>query len=147
MGGKVVFRGEFAFNKVMKANCTKLPIALRDGDICVVSGSYVTFKIKKTEELLPEYLMLWLSRPETQRWAGYISYGTTRDIFDFAALSKLKIPVPDISVQNSIVCIYRAYKFRTKQLNGLKKRISSICPILIRGSILEARREKQYARV
>ena len=38
--GSVVRTGQFAFNKVMKAHNTKLPIALREGPDCVVSNSY-----------------------------------------------------------------------------------------------------------
>ena len=38
--GSIVRTGQFAFNKVMKAHNTKLPIALREGPDCVVSSSY-----------------------------------------------------------------------------------------------------------
>lgn len=38
--GSVVRTGQFAFNRVMKAHNTKLPIALREGPDCVVSNSY-----------------------------------------------------------------------------------------------------------
>lgn len=41
--GSVVRTGQFAFNKVMKAHNTKLPIALREGPDCVVSNSYQVF--------------------------------------------------------------------------------------------------------
>ena len=41
--GSIVRTGQFAFNKVMKAHNTKLPIALREGPDCVVSNSYQVF--------------------------------------------------------------------------------------------------------
>ena len=43
--GCIVRNGQFAFNKVMKAHNTKLPIALREGAACVVSSSYQVFEI------------------------------------------------------------------------------------------------------
>lgn len=43
--GSVVRTGQFAFNKVMKAHNTKLPIALREGPDCVVSNSYQVFEV------------------------------------------------------------------------------------------------------
>ena len=43
--GSVVRTGQFAFNKVMKAHNTKLPVALREGPDCVVSNSYQVFEV------------------------------------------------------------------------------------------------------
>ena len=75
--GCVVRTGQFAFNKVMKAHNTKLPIALREGPDCVVSSSYEVFEVSNKDKLLPKYLLLWMNRAETQRYAGFISFGTT----------------------------------------------------------------------
>ena len=89
----IVRTGQFAFNKVMKANNTKLPIALREGPDCVVSNSYQVFQINNKAKLLPKYLLLWLNRTETERYAGFISFGTTRDIFTFEDMGKILIPI------------------------------------------------------
>ena len=135
--GSIVRTGQFAFNKVMKANGTKLPIALREGPDCVVSNSYQVFEINDKNKLIPEYLMLWMNREETQRYAGYISFGTTRDIFSFEDMREISIPIPKIEIQQSIVDIYNVY-IKRKQINEqLKAQIKDICPILIRGSLKE----------
>lgn len=135
--GSIVRTGQFAFNKVMKANGTKLPIALRHGPDCVVSNSYQVFEINNKKVLIPEYLMLWMNREETQRYAGYISFGTTRDIFSFEDMCEISIPIPEITIQQSIVDIYNVY-IKRKQINEqLKAQIKDICPILIRGSLKE----------
>lgn len=136
--GRIVRNGQFAYNKVMKANGTKLPIALRDGEDCFVSGSYQVFEVIDKTKLIPEYLMMWLSRPETQRYAGFISWGSTRDIFDFETLCEVAIPIPDIKIQESIVNIYNAYVTRREINEKLKAQIKDICPILIKGSLEEA---------
>ena len=135
--GSVVRTGQFAFNKVMKANGTKLPIALREGPDCVVSNSYQVFEITDNKKLLPEYLMLWMNRSETQRHAGFISFGTTRDIFSFDDLCSVQIPIPDISVQRSIADIYKVYTERKRINEQLKQQIKDICPIIIKGSLEE----------
>lgn len=57
---KIVYPGQFAFNKVVKSNGTKLPFAIRRGEACIVSGSYQVFEVKDKEKFLPEYLMLWM---------------------------------------------------------------------------------------
>lgn len=135
---RIVRDGQFAYNKVMKANGTKLPIALRKGETCYVSGSYQVFQVCKPNELLSEYLMLWMTREETQRYAGYISWGSTRDVLQFETLGEIKIPIPDIGVQQSIVNIYNAYIERRDINEKLKAQIKDLCPILIKGSLEEA---------
>lgn len=136
--GSVVRTGQFAFNKVMKAHGTKLPIALRTGADCVVSNSYQVFEVTNTDKLIPEYLMLWLNRDETQRYCGFISFGTTRDIFSFDDMKEIAIPLPSIEIQKDIVEIYQAYNVRKEINEKLKTQIKGLCPILIKGSIEEA---------
>lgn len=140
--GSVVRTGQFAFNKVMKAHNTKLPIALREGADCVVSNSYQVFEISNTDKLIPQYLLLWMNRAETQRHAGFISFGTTRDIFTFKDMGELSIPIPSIEIQQSIVDIYKVYLQRKAINERLKEQIKSICPILIKGSLEEARKKE-----
>lgn len=136
-GTKIVRTGQFAFNKVVKSNGTKLPIALREGPDCVISSSYEVFEVVDKEKLLPEYLMLWLSRSETHRQCGYRSYGTTRDVFPFEDLCKLQFPIPNIETQKDIANIYKCYIERQRIADALKEQINNICPVLIRGSLLE----------
>ena len=135
---RIVEEGQFAYNKVMKANGTKLPIALRKGKTGFVSGSYFVFEVKDKSKLIPEYLMMWLSRAETERYAGYISWGSTRDVLSYETLGEIKIPVPDIHTQKSIVDIYNAYITRRELNEQLKVQIKDICPILINGALKEA---------
>ena len=136
-GTKIVRTGQFAFNKVVKSNGTKLPIALREGPDCVISSSYEVFEVVDKEKLLPEYLMLWLSRSETHRQCGYRSYGTTRDVFPFEDLCKLQFPIPNIETQKDIANIYKCYIERQRIADALKEQLKKICPVLIRESLLE----------
>lgn len=139
--GNIVRTGQFAFNKVMKANRTKLPIAFREGPDCVVSNSYQVFEIIDTKILNPKYLLLWFNRNETQRYAGFISFGTTRDIFTFNDMAKISIPIPSFDIQQDIIDIFTVFQKRSEINEKLKALIKDICPILIKGSIEEARKE------
>ena len=63
------------------------------------NGKYEPTKlVKKKIELLcrenniPEYLMLWMSREETQRKCGFNAWGSTRDVLPFEELCQLEIP-------------------------------------------------------
>ena len=136
-GTKIVKTGQFAYNKVVKSNGTKLPIALREGPNCVISSSYEVFEVVNKEKLLPEYLMLWMSRSETHRQCGYKSYGTTRDVFPFEELCKLEFPIPSLEVQENVANIYKCYLERQRIAESLKEQLKNICPVLIRGSLEE----------
>ena len=141
--GNVVRNGQFAFNKVMKSHGTKLPIALREGPDCVVSNSYQVFEVIDESILLSKYLMLWFNRAETQRYMGFISNGTTRDIFTFEDMCEIAIPIPDLNIQQDIVDIYEVYQMRMIINEKLKNQIKDICPILIKGSVEEAKKTKE----
>ena len=134
-GTKIVRTGQFGFNKVVKSNGTKLPIALREGPDCVISSSYEVFEVIDESVLHPEYLMLWMSRSETHRQCGFKSYGTTRDVFPFEELCILKFPIPDIKIQKNIASIYKCYKDRQRIAAQLKEQLNKLCPILIKGSL------------
>ena len=133
-GTKIVRTGQFAYNKVVKSNGTKLPIALREGPDCVISSSYEVFEVTDKRKLLPEYLMLWMSRSETHRQCGYKSYGTTRDVFPYEELCKLEFPIPSLDIQKNVANIYKCYIQRQRIATQLKEQLNNLCPILIKGS-------------
>ncbi|MCJ0535311.1 restriction endonuclease subunit S [Enterococcus cecorum] len=106
----------------------------------VVSPIYKVFSTDK-ENLLPEYLALWLSREEFDRYARFHSWGSARENFTFDDMKRVEIPIPELSIQKSIVDIYTVYKERKEINEKLKAQIKNICPILIKGSIEEARKK------
>lgn len=92
------------------------------------------------QELLPDYLYMFFRRSEFDRFARVNSWGSATELFAFEDLSRYKIPLPDIKVQQAIVNIFGAlYKRRqlADRLADLQKRI---CPILVRGAIEEGGR-------
>lgn len=117
---KIVRTGQFAYGPVTSRNGEKISIALlRDKD-CIISSSYTVFKVTDNERLDPEYLMLWFSRPEFDRYARYMSHGSVREIFDWDELCKVALPVPSIEKQRSIV---KAYNTITDRIE-LKRKIN-----------------------
>lgn len=102
----------------------------------VVSPIYEVFSVEKTK-LLSQYLAIWLSRQEFDRYARFNSWGSARENFSFTEMQEVEIPIPEITIQQSIVDIYNVY-IKRKQINEqLKAQIKDICPILIRGSLKE----------
>lgn len=117
---KIVRTGQFAYGPVTSRNGEKISIAYLDGEDCIISSSYTVFEVAKKDELDSEYLMLWFSRPEFDRYARYKSHGSVREIFDWNELCMVELPVPSIEEQRKIV---QAYKTITDRIE-LKKKIN-----------------------
>ena len=117
---KVVRTGQFAYGPVTSRNGEKISIAYLDGEDCIISSSYSVFEVTNKEALDPEYLMLWFSRPEFDRYARYKSHGSVREIFDWNELCMVELPMPSIDEQRNIV---KAYKTITDRI-VLKKQIN-----------------------
>ena len=58
-------------------------------------------------------------------------------------MKNVLIPIPNIEIQQDIVNIFEAYNTRRDINEKLKAQIKDICPILIKGSIEEARKAKE----
>lgn len=133
---KVVRTEQFAYNP---SRINLGSIALLSGKDCIVSPMYIVFEVSAKTKLLPEYLMLWFGRSEFQRSTFFFATGSVRDTFNFDLMKEVKIPIPDMELQKSIANIYSVYIERKKINEKLKAQIKDICPILIRGSLEEAK--------
>ena len=118
---KVVRKGQFTYIPDTSRRGDKIGIALlEDYDEGLVSNVYTVFEVIDENQLMPEYLMLWFSRPEFDRYARYKSHGSVREIFDWDEVCNVELPVPSIEEQRSIV---KAYKAITDRI-ALKKQIN-----------------------
>ena len=129
---------DFVYVTVTSRNGGIISIALNDSESTYIcSSSYVVFRSKDTQELWPQYLMLYFSRSEFDRYARFCSWGSARETFDWSEMCDVQIPIPDIEVQKSISEVYSVYIERKRINEQLKKQIKEICPILIKGSLEE----------
>ena len=101
----------------------------------VVSPIYEVFATKG--KLKSDYLAVWLKREEFDRYARYNSWGSARENFTFEEMQEIRIPIPDDSVQQAIIDLYLVYEDRKAVAIQLKEQLSKICPVLIRGSLME----------
>ena len=118
---KVVKKGQFTYIPDTSRRGDKIGIALlEEYEEGLVSNVYTVFEIIDENELCPEYLMLWFSRPEFDRYARFKSHGSVREIFDWNELCDIDLPVPDISEQRKIVEAYKVVEDRIE----LKRKIN-----------------------
>lgn len=88
-------------------------------------------------ELLPDYLYMFFRRSEFDRFARVNSWGSATELFSFQDLGRYKIPLPEVSIQQAIVDIFKALQERRKLVERLETLQKDICPILVRGAIEE----------
>ncbi len=134
-GRKIVRHGQFAY--CTQLNNANVAIAYRSGKDCVVSSVYDVFEITQKDKLIPEYLLMWLIRPEFGRYVYWASEGSAYEFLNYNNLASYKIPIPNIEVQRAIAEIYTVYNKRKEINEQLKTQIKNICPILIKGSLEE----------
>ena len=134
-GRQIVRTGQIAY--CTQLNNENVAVALRTGPDCIVSSVYDVIYVKDKTVLLPEYLMLWLSRAEFGRYLYWASQGTSYEFLSYDNLAGYRIPVPDIQIQKSIVSVYNVYLERITTNKILKAKIKDICPVLIKGSLEE----------
>ena len=137
---KLVKNGQFAFSGMQTGRDECIRIALYRGEEPIIISPAYTVLEAQDKSVLPEYIMMWFSRKEIDRLGWFYSDASIRTNLDMDRFYEIKIPVPDTKIQQSIVNIYNAYNKRKEINEKLKAQIKEICPILIKGSIEEAKR-------
>ena len=101
---KIVNKNQFAYITVTSRNGDKISVALlSDYEKCIVSSSYITFKVKDNTKLDPQYLLLWFKRNEFDRYSRFKSHGSTRETFDWDDMCNIDFPLPPLEEQVKIV--------------------------------------------
>ena len=131
----IIRKDEFGY--IPRMNPFKpLAVALSHNDYPIlISPSYVGFRIIDKEKLLPAFLFLFLKRSEFDRYAAFNAWSSTRDTFDWPDMCDVKLPIPDIKVQEAIITIYNTLETRKRLNESLKAKIKPLCPVLMRGVI------------
>ncbi len=137
---KLVRKKQFACNLMHVGRDVAVPVSINLTDeTMIVSPAYLVFDVDNNV-VLPEFLLMWLSRKETDRYAWFMSDTNVRSGMEKKRFYELEIPVPNIEIQRDVIEIYNAYIMRKEINERLKAQIKDLCPILIKGSIEEARK-------
>ena len=106
---QIIRKNDFACSLMQVSRDGKIPIAcLKDYDEAIMSPAYYIFRIKNTDEVLPDYLSMWFMRSEFDREAAYIAVGGVRGSMPWEDFCNMEVPIPDIKEQQKIVDAYNA---------------------------------------
>jgi len=137
---KIVCNDQFAFNPNTARMGEKICVAYNNSeDNYLVSAIYPVFEVIQKNILCAEYLMMFFLRSEFDRYVRFNSWGSARETFDFPDMCEVMIPIPSMEIQHSIVDVFKVYNERKSINEKLKSQIKDICPILIKGSLEEAK--------
>lgn len=118
---KVIKQGQFACSLMQVSRDGKMPVAMYKGEPSIMSPAYPIFEVNDENELMPEYLHMYLSRPEFDREAVFRAVGGVRGSLDWEDFLDMKMPIPSIEEQRKIVAEYQAVEQRIENNNRLIK--------------------------
>ena len=128
---KIIEKRQFAYGTITSRNGDRLSVAISDQyDKALVSQIYIVFEVIDNNDLLPEYLMMWFSRPEFDRYARFKSHGSTRESFDWEELCEVELPIPSIEKQHEIVAQYQAVENKIKVNEAICEKLEATAQAL-----------------
>ena len=138
---KITRKNRFVFSGMQtgRDECIRIGLYERDEPV-IISPAYTTFEVLDTNEILPQYLFLLFLNPEMDRYGWFLSDGSIRSNLDWNRFCEIGVRIPMIKIQKDIVAIFQTYRKRKMIVDRLNKMIKSICPILLKGAIEEAKK-------
>lgn len=126
----VIYPNEFIYNPRTTRMGDKVGLAYNyTNKPLLFSFNNLAFGIKedKSNAILPEYLYLYLSRDEFDRYARVNSWGSATELFTFEDLSLMRIPLPSLSEQQKVVNAWKAFREIKEQNEAKAAPLMQLC--------------------
>ena len=139
---KVIQRGQFAYSAMQTGRDECIRIALfHEDEPVIISPAYSVLQVKAEVEqpVLAEYIKLWFSRSESDRYGWFVSDSSIRASLELSRFYEIEIPLPSLEKQQAVVNFYNANHMITKNISKMSELLKDICPILIKGSLEEGK--------
>ena len=125
---KLVKPNYFCYVTITSRNSDKITLALNTGtQTYIVSSSYEVFYVSDEQKVLPEYIYLWFCRPEFDRYARFNSWGSAREAFAYEDMERVRIPLPSIDEQRTIVDAWKSLRNIKEQNESLATPLMQLC--------------------
>ena len=125
-GYKIVHTGDFAYSNRINIGS----IALNFGESLIVSPSYTVFRLR-SNQIIPKFLFILFRRNEFLRSTLFYDIGTIKDDFSYERMGEVKIPLPPIETQQSIVNLYNCLEEAKKIASEAREKLKTLCPALV----------------
>ena len=135
-GYKIVENGQFAYIPDTSRRGDKIAIAYNNsGKTIIVSSICSVFEVSDTDNLCPEYLMMWFMRPEFDRYARFMSNGSAREVFDWECMCGVEIPIPSRAEQQKMVHDYNVVTNRIELLKKINDNLEETAEVVLQDKI------------
>lgn len=105
---KIVFPGEIAYVSDTSRRGDKISLAINRNSFPILVSTISTVFKTNSSVLLSDYIMLYFSRAEFDRYSRFNSWGSARETFSWQEMCDIDIELPPIDVQKKYVDIYLA---------------------------------------
>jgi len=130
---KIIRKNQFSCGLMQVRRDKKIPVAqLKEFDHAIISPAYPVFEVIDSEILLPEYLMMWMMRPEFDREACFYAVGGVRGSLEWDDFCNIKLPVPHIEKQRAVVNEYNTIVNRIDLNNEIIEKLEETAQTIYR---------------
>ena len=129
---KLLSPGQFAYVADTSRRGEKISLGFNSGaDIFLVSSISIVFRVKDIDQLDPMYLYLFFCRPEFDRYSRFNSWGSAREAFSFDEMCRVRIPLPPLDVQKSIVALHKCAEEARSIAADARETLRKMCPAMV----------------
>lgn len=130
---KIIRKNQFACSIMQVRRDKKMPVALlQKFDEAIISQAYPVFEVIDKKSLLPEYLMMWMTRSEFDRHACFLAVGGVRGSLEWEDFCNMELPIPSIEKQREIVKEYNVIVDRIKLNEDLNAKLEETAQAVYR---------------
>jgi len=126
---KIIRKGQFAYSAMQVGRDETIRLALyTDDEPAIISPAYLVIESKDENKLIPEYMMMWFQRPESDRYGWFISDSSVRASLEWERFCEIKIPIPDnIDEQRKYVALFKGLLTNQKVYENSLEDLQLIC--------------------
>ena len=134
---KVIRKNQFAYSAMQTGRDECIRISLfQENRPVIISPAYSVLQVND-DSVLAEYIMLWFSRKESDRYGWFISDSSVRASLELVRFFDIEIPLPPLPKQQAIVNLYKAQHLIQRNAGKLGNMLKDICPVLVKGALGE----------
>lgn len=125
---KIVKKNAFVFSGMQTGRDVCIRIALYTEDTeALVSPAYTTFVVDEKQGMLSDYLFIFFSREESDRYGWFISDSSIRANLDWNRFENIQIPLPSIEKQREIVAVWKSLRRLKEENEKIAEPLMAMC--------------------
>lgn len=128
----IVRKNKLVFSGMQTGRDIAIRIAIHESESPVlISSAYTTFIVKDENILLPQFLYLNFLSHEKDRIGWFYSDASVRSNLDWPRFCDIKIPLPPIEVQRSIVALYNCAEEARAIAKEAREQLKILAPAMV----------------